>query len=128
MGVVGQRLESAAGCLLHRWVPPAPWGAVGTQPKVLSAAAGAPRTRRDRRPGHRPQRQQTPEPTENGLFRFESVDVVVGAGVRGVSRLSQIQEQPEHLTDLAEENWPYDSSVIRQPRDGDRPHMLTLRR
>ena len=118
----------AVGCVLT-----AAEGAVrnqqcSAQPPVLSAATGAPRSRRDRRPGHRPQRQQTPEPTENGLFRFESVDVVVGAGVRGVSRLSQIQEQPEHLTDLAEENWPYDSSVIRQPRDGDRPHMLTLRR
>ena len=70
VGVVGQRLESAAGCLLHRWVPPAPWGAVGTQPKVLGATTGAQRSRRcSAHPSRPPTGPSTPAPAETRTNR-----------------------------------------------------------
>ena len=79
VGVIGDAAPSASawspprgasctgGCLQHRGVRWERSRRCSAQPAVRGAAAGAPRTRRDRRPDHRPQRQQTPEPTENVL-------------------------------------------------------------
>ena len=135
VGVIGDAAPSASawspprgasctgGCLQHRGVR---WERIrrcSAQPAVRGAAAGAPRTRRDRRPDHRPQRQQTPEPTENVLHASSCAERRgAGGAVESTWRPSEASpDRLEHpvagcsrrLLDMLSTAWGSSQRIVR---------------
>ena len=70
---IGGLVMGLVGCVLHRWLPRAPWGAVGTQPKVLRATTSADGNRRCwERPSDLPRTSRRPVVHRSESRRSES--------------------------------------------------------
>ena len=90
---IGGLVMGLVGCVLHRWLPPAPWGAVGTHPKVLRATSSAQRSRRcSAHPSRLPTGPSTPAPADTRTNRKRPTCLVMrGAARRWRSRRKHLE-------------------------------------